>query len=278
MKTKLFLIATIAVIITQLSCADKKKMVLQTHKEAVDTLSSGSKDTIVKFAAIDIHKLLDTTDLSKLICNYDSLGAFDNRFDGFFGEDNYRIQFYFSTVKRDSANHLVYHIKGKTNFKNNIAPFSGTIVLEKAMKFIDPKINKEEWSYDNGDSLTGTYSLVGKLQLEEDKTLGHAGVFNGDFRMEYSNMSKSTPSLWFYSPSIGSKGAGFASAGNWQLYGKTMVKPFVFGKDFFMFANDILADFSYGERDIEINKKYLHLGWDNYWEQDEWWVDSKTSM
>jgi hypothetical protein len=45
-----------------------------------------------------------------------------------------------------------------------------------------------------------------------------------------------------------------------------------------MFANDILADFSYGERDIQINEKYVHLGWDNYWEQDEWWVDEKTKM
>ena len=45
-----------------------------------------------------------------------------------------------------------------------------------------------------------------------------------------------------------------------------------------MFANNILADFSYGERDIQINEKYVHLGWDNYWEQDEWWVDSKTKM
>ena len=57
MKTKLLLIAVIAVFLTQLSCADKKNMVLQTHKEAVDTLSTGSKDTLVKFANIDIgHK------------------------------------------------------------------------------------------------------------------------------------------------------------------------------------------------------------------------------
>ncbi len=278
MKTKLLLIALIAVFVTHLSCADKKKMVLQTHKEAVDTLSTGSRDTLVKFADIDINKLLDTSDLSRMFCNYDSLGAYDNRFDGFFGEDHFRIQFYFSNVKRDSVNHLVYHIEGKSKFKENIAPFKGKIVLEKEKSFTDPKINLEEWKYENGDSLKGMYSLVGHLILEEDKKLGYAGVFSGDFRMEFANMSKSDRFLWFYSPSIGSKGAGFASAGTWQQYGKTTAKPFIFGRDIFMFANDILADFSFGERDIQINEKYVHLGWDNYWEQDEWWVDNKIKM
>jgi hypothetical protein len=278
MKTKLLLMALISIFLTQLSCADKKKMVLQTHKEAVDTLSTGSSDSVVKFADVDIHKLLDTTDLSRFLCNYDSLGAFDNRFDGFFGEDHYRIQFYFSSVKRDSVNHLVYQVEGKSNFKNNIAPFKGKILLEKARSFVDPKINLSEWKYDNGDSLKGMYSLVGKLILEEDKNLSHAGVFSGDLRLEYATMAKSDKFLWFYSPSIGSKGGGFASAGTWQQYGKPTAKPFVFGRDIFMFANDILADFSYGERDIQINEKYVHLGWDNYWEQDEWWVESKAKM
>lgn len=277
MKRKLLFFATIAVFLTQLSCADKKKMVLQTHREAVDSLSTGSNDSIVKFANVDIHKLLDTSDLSKIFCNYDTLGAFDNRVDGFFGTDHYRIQFYFSKVWKDSLNPLVYHLVGKSKFKENIAPFAGTIVLEKAMKFTDPKVNVDEFTYDK-DSLKSSYSLVGKLQFEEDKKLNHAGVFAGDFKMEIAYMASGERFLWHFSPSIGSKGAGYASAGNWQQYGKPNVKPFVFGKDIFMFANDILADFSYGERDIQINEKYVHLGWDNYWEQDEWWIDAKTKM
>jgi len=44
-------------------------------------------------------------------------------------------------------------------------------------------------------------------------------------------------------------------------------------QDLFIFANDILEDFSFGEREIEINKKYRALGWDNYWENEEWWND-----
>ena len=33
-----------------------------------------------------------------------------------------------------------------------------------------------------------------------------------------------------------------------------------------------------GEREVEINKEYRHLGWDNFWENDEWWVDAKDKQ
>ena len=45
-----------------------------------------------------------------------------------------------------------------------------------------------------------------------------------------------------------------------------------------MFANDILKDFSYGEREIEINPKYRKLGWADFWQSEEWWVSDKKSM
>ena len=48
----------------------------------------------------------------------------------------------------------------------------------------------------------------------------------------------------------------------------------LFARDLFAIANDILSDFSYGEREVEINKKYRHLGWDNFWDGKEWWVET----
>jgi len=55
---------------------------------------------------------------------------------------------------------------------------------------------------------------------------------------------------------------------------KTTTKPVLFARDLFAIANDILSDFSYGEREVEINKKYRHLGWDNFWDGKEWWVET----
>ena len=64
--------------------------------------------------------------------------------------------------------------------------------------------------------------------------------------------------------------------GTWTNYKTAEVKPIICALDLFMFANDILEDFSYGEREIEINENYRKLGWDTYWENDEWWSETET--
>jgi hypothetical protein len=53
-----------------------------------------------------------------------------------------------------------------------------------------------------------------------------------------------------------------------------MTKPVIWSRDLFRIGNGILKDFSYGERDVEINPKYRHLGWDTFWSGDEWWTDA----
>jgi hypothetical protein len=54
-----------------------------------------------------------------------------------------------------------------------------------------------------------------------------------------------------------------------------MVKPVIFAADLFRFANDILKDFSMGEREVEINKQYQNLGWKDIWENEEWWTKAE---
>ena len=62
------------------------------------------------------------------------------------------------------------------------------------------------------------------------------------------------------------------TAAAWTSYkNKSLVKPVIWAADLFRFANDILKDFSIGERDVEINKQYRSLGWDDFYENNEWW-------
>ena len=64
--------------------------------------------------------------------------------------------------------------------------------------------------------------------------------------------------------------------GTWTSYTKKdMVKPFIIADDFFAVANGIIKDFSYGEREVEINPKYRSLGWETLWENDEWWHEAE---
>jgi hypothetical protein len=41
--------------------------------------------------------------------------------------------------------------------------------------------------------------------------------------------------------------------------------------NFFAVAEGVLKDFNIGERDVEINPQYRHLGWDTFWTDEEWW-------
>jgi hypothetical protein len=46
------------------------------------------------------------------------------------------------------------------------------------------------------------------------------------------------------------------------------------GVDLEEISRDIVPDFNIGERGFMLNPKYAHLGWDKYWQNDEWWADS----
>jgi hypothetical protein len=253
---------------------------LQTHKEAVDTLRlANTSDTLIKFTYLKNAVILDSVDLSGLLIYKDEMGGYSNNFNGFFGMDNYRIEFYWEDVYKDSVDNKLYHVSGKTRFKENIAKFMGEIRIDSVFEFVDPRIDLAEFGYEEVDKKSlKTYEVRGTLTMEENPSETHAGQFSGNFVMDFSHAASGIQDVWYFSPDTPASGGGFISAGVWNLYGDPKTKPYVFGKDFFMFANDILKDFSYGERDVEINQKYLHLGWDQWWENGEWWADGKKAM
>ncbi|MBK9511876.1 MAG: hypothetical protein IPO04_21840 [Cytophagaceae bacterium] len=272
MKTIFKTFVFILISILSFSCfkPKDKQGAVTTHKEAVDTLRVANvpNDSLPKFTILKDKKILNEVDLSKLLVNTDEFGEYSNNFNGFFGKDNYRIQIYFKKAWKDSLDSKKYHLIGMTNFKGNIDDFKGMIVIDSVFEFVDPLINYKEVY----QTPVNTYEIRGKLTMKEDSLDKHAGSFAGTFLMDFSIDSTKTLDYWYYSPNTAVQGGGFKSEGTWKIYAGKLEKPYVFGRDFFMFANNILKDFSFGERDIEINKKYLHLGWDNFWENDEWWA------
>lgn len=269
----LFFFVIICISNACVSKSDAKKT-LQTHKEAVDTLRLAQvNDSTIHYKPLPL-KELETVDLSELLVSSEEYGAYSNLFNGFFGEDHYRIEFYWYEAKKDSALANVYHLKGKTRFKENISDFTGVLTIDSIFQFADPYIDYDAYfSYDSTGGKYISYQIRGGLMMQEDSNDTHAGIFKGDFVMDYTKNEKGITELWYYSPQSLTKGSGFKSEGIWTYNDGKLVKPYVFGKDFFMFANGILADFSFGERDIEINPKYLHLGWENFWESGEWWEE-----
>lgn len=213
-------------------------------------------------------------------------------FNGFYGADRYRIEVYFSSVEKDSGQPDLYHVNGKSRFKENIVPFTGTITIESIRQIQDTTLHQE-----NIENSGFKYVFVtkGKFELKEDASYKGSGVFAGevfidlgirDFEESYEANEIDTWTTFYkeVSEDTGvqltgtSRGSGFLLDGNWTSYETGKTKPVLVAKDIFMISNDILENFMIGERDVVINPKYRELGWDNYWSNEEWWNKAKPIL
>jgi hypothetical protein len=239
---------------------------LMTHKEAVDTLRA---DTTQPVKPVQ-YRSLDADDMRVLAMKQD-LGAMfimDYPDNGFYGDDRYRIEFVFTEFTRDAKDPFLYHVKGKNRFKKTISYFSGTARIGQIRTFMDPNLDTSEVS---GLGFEQMYTTAGSFELYEDSTLSTSGAFRGTFAADFG-ITPEGPQLWFFTDGTEAKGTGFMFDGYWTSYKNAQnSKPVLWARDIFRIANNILKDFAYGERDVEINSQYRHLGWDNFWEAEEWW-------
>jgi hypothetical protein len=246
---------------------DLTAMVRMTHKEATDTLRADTTQPMVpikktKLSAAEAQAALASIDLKQAM-----LAEWPDN--GFYGADRYRIEFIFTSIERRVNDPSVYAVTGKNKYKKTISDYAGVMEIKEVYAFSDPNLRADEIADLGYEKM---YALVGEFRFHEDSTLKTSGLFSGKFQVDVGKMKDGGTQLWFFSPDSPAEGSGYRFDGNWTSYRNAQLnKPVIWSRDLFRFANDILQEFSYGERDIEINPKYRHLGWDTFWEGDEWW-------
>lgn len=248
-----------------------KDLSFVTHKEAVDTLRA---DTNAIYKPL-IYKKLSSRTAFEVLQKVDLSESIKSDFpeNGFFGEDRYRIEFMITEVTKDPTYMNIYRIKGKNRHKKTITAFSGSFSILDIVEITD---NNLDTATVNSMDIDHIYAASGKFMLDEDPTMTKtSGTFSGTTKMEFYTRKTQVPDLWYYSEGLPSQGSGIRYDGTWTMYSKPeVVKPVIWASDLFRFADDILKDFSIGERSVEINEKYRHLGWDDFWDGQEWWADS----
>lgn len=277
----------------------KPRVQLVTHKEAADTMRIAGLDTLaidsltalIEYGYITPEKskaILQKVDYTNFL--FSGMNDDVNIFNGFYGDDRYRIEFYISGVAVDTANPFVVKLSGKSKYKENINEFMGTVTIDSLFAYRDLTYNYREFvqylpedttQKFEGDTTTATYHAKGTFSLAEDSNQANAGNYSGQFYMDFiprynDEREIEGYNLWFNTDN-NSRRAGFLFDGQWTSYKNGEQKPVIFARDLFMFANQILENFSYGEREIEINEKYRALGWENYWEAEEWWSDKNDT-
>lgn len=275
--------------------ADPKSTAAAMPKAPVATAQSASPAKAmpplpVLFAAADtltpaMRKLLHTQDLAPLWqCLEQEDNVDRNSFGGFFGADHYHFAMVLTRAVRDAADPAIYHVAGKSRYfqSRNIRPFTGTLTVRQIADLSYPgflafKARSEEKA---ADSLQGrTYTARARLQLREEAS-ANSGVFEGEAVLDFYVVPGQKPGYVYVFAFEGSddrlptRGGGVVLRGNRRNETTGQVKPFIVSPSVAAIAPFVFKDFFLDERMGEINPKYQHLGWNQYWTNDEWWADS----
>ena len=259
-------------------------------EEALPTLFA-TADTLTA----PMRQLLREYDLSKLWQGGTKERQQDPTLQGFFGPDHYRFAMAFTSVTRDAQRPEVYHVRGKCRYRKNIRPFEGTLTVRQIVDLDAPwdydefspqaqdstlteaaAIDSTEAQYERNRRLSHPYTLRAELQIREE-TAENSGIFRGEAII---NFYVATLKRLGYvtAPFVNQKAPANGSAmllhGSRRNLTTREVKTFVVADDVFAAAPEVYKDFGVGDRGGQINPKYAKLGWNELWENDEWWADS----
>ena len=262
---------------SQMPTADAAQYQAPASKQALPALFAAA-DTLTE----PMRALLQAHDLASLWQNTDTIYRSKPVYEGFFGPDHYHFAMAFTQVRRDPANPAVYHVLGKSRYRKNIRPFSGTLTVRKLVDLSYPGFLQAMATNESSatDSLNGrTYTAYAQLQLQEERK-ENSGIFEGELLLDFYVVPAKKPGYVTVFDHEGieerlpTRGCGLLLRGNRLNVSTGQVKSFTVAPWVSAVAPDVFKDFMLDERMGEINPKYAKLGWTEFWTNDEWWADS----
>ena len=191
---------------------------------------------------------------------------------GFFGPAGYRIEMALTKMQRDARQPGVFQVQGKSRYKKVITPFSGTIVITQLLD--QPKYSPQEVA-EGSQNQPNMYTAVGNFELREDARQRGAGVFRGKVALDFVIDDDNSVRQMMQTMHTLTQGGGVKYAGTWTNNATGKVQPVVWVENIFAYQGpQVFRDFTVGERDVDFNPKYAKLGWNTYWQNDEWWIDA----
>ena len=214
--------------------------------------------------------MLRKYDLSPLWANRAEGKASQLAMEGFFGSSPYRISFYFSSVERDPALLNVFHVIGLDRYKKVITPFTGTITVRNITPFTD------SMSVDSPDSTARAFTAAGRFELREDPATKGAGNYAGEALLDFYYDAHGRFDQASYLDGIANptKGCGLLFRGSQVSNTTGQHQPVAFANFYGAVVPQALQKLGLGDRSEEINPNLVRFGWNEAWENDEWWAKS----
>jgi hypothetical protein len=233
--------------------------------------AAGAKQDVPAPAATSASSVLvPQVDLSYAWSNATAEAKTNPTMEGFYGPDHYRISFYFSKVRRDSLHPEQYHIWGINRYKKVLTPFEGTCTVTRIAALPDTV------EMENSGKLRA-YTAFAEYTLREDPKTKGAGVYSGkamlDFCVDARNQARQAT---FNGIDLGldnpTKGSGLLFQGVWRSNTTGQQKPASWSSNFLVIVPQALEKIGLGSRGDTIYPELAKYGWNEWYENDEWWA------
>jgi hypothetical protein len=215
--------------------------------------------------------------------------------EGVFGPDHYRFELVINQAVRQPQRPYLYQVRGKCHYRKNVRPFTGWLTI-RSIDALAPPYHEDDGSFGAAirpDSVSpdsfearearimakvGIYQMRAEIQLTEQPA-ANSGELRGEALL---NFYVAPPGRLGYVMAALHPGDGIWREGTVLLRGSRrnlttkQIKQFTVSDNVFVAAAYVYKDFGIGDRgyESEINKKYAHLGWNEKWENEEWWAES----
>ncbi|MBF9221419.1 hypothetical protein [Hymenobacter ruricola] len=191
--------------------------------------------------------------------------------DGFYGPEHRHISVILERVVQDAARPGVFRVQGRTRYRKNITPFSGTITVE-GLKPLNafPDLDSAERAQ------ARVYTASARFVLREDSTAAGAGTYRGTALLDFYQLPAGTLGLVQEMPGsdLPAGGGGLLFRGQWQSFRTGKRQEVAFATYAEAVLPDAMADLYLGDRGETLNPKYARLDWSEAWENNEWWAKS----
>lgn len=216
---------------------------------------------------------LAQVDLSAAWSNASTEGKHNLLMEGFYGPGHHRISFYFSKVRRDSLHPEVYHIWGKNRYKKVVTPFKGTCTVTHFAALPD--------TVEMESGQLHAHTAFAEYTLREDPSTKGAGVYSGKALLDFAvNSHSQARQVTFTGIDLGlgnpTKGSGLLFQGVWRDNRTGRQQPASWSSNFLVIVPKALEKIGLGSRADTIYPELAKYGWNEWYENDEWWADSPT--
>lgn len=214
--------------------------------------------------------LLARAGLSRLWLHQASNGT-EDVLNGIFGYDGRRLEFVFLSVQPDGKSPGRYLVAGKFRCYDDVTPFRGSIEVQQVQRLPAEAAGQEE------DARTpAVYCATGSFALQATSSHGLGGRFDGRLALDFRVGSNGRAALAEYTANTLTRRGGLLFDGEWRDGPAGDPVPAVW-KQGTAVTWQVLTRFGIGDRSGGISPRYARVGWNTYWQNDEWWAEKQVA-